>query len=155
MIPISVVATDINVNITRTCGDDPGEFIIVNISYQYYPHMRGWSYTDFMQADSTNILPAHAGMILNKYSSVIQIVHITRTCGDDPITWTRTDGTTTYYPHMRGWSRYQFRKSSLAWILPAHAGMILSISLVTHISGNITRTCGDDPNGRWHGASYV
>ena len=28
-------------DITRTCGDDPGDCLLVYTSMRYYPHMRG------------------------------------------------------------------------------------------------------------------
>ena len=33
-------------DITRTCGDDPRSSRTLRKYWQYYPHMRGWSYTN-------------------------------------------------------------------------------------------------------------
>ena len=71
--------------------------------------------------------------------------NITRTCGDDPVTFAVIIRPIAYYPHMRGWSLIMFIAKCVGGILPAHAGMIPSAMSLTVPADNITRTCGDDP----------
>ena len=60
----------------------------------------------YIQLIDPNILPAHAGMILPTDSDINATMHITRTCGDDP--------------------QSQFEQEPYRYILPAHAGMMLT-----------------------------
>ena len=53
-----------SVGITRTCGGDPLNTLIVNLNGRYYPHMRGWSCLYQLQPETKPVLPAHAGVIL-------------------------------------------------------------------------------------------
>ena len=65
-------------------------------------------------------------MILVLIYWIVWKFYITRTCGDDP----------TYTDCLEGCNK----------ILPAHAGMILTVSPILALYRNITRTCGDDPS---------
>ena len=53
-------------------------------------------------------------------------LHITRTCGDDPVLCSFFFWDSIYYPHMRGWSWLEKIRFYPEIILPAHAGMILT-----------------------------
>ena len=111
--------------ITRTCGGDPSQCSGWSGLVSYYPHMRGWSYTQKHLTLPNMVLPAHAGVILETYVSTRLSRCITRTCGGDPTMLSRLESGGKYYPHMRGWSckpeMYQFTEV----VLPAHAGVIL------------------------------
>ena len=61
---MSMRVTEMNGNITRTCGDDPAKRYNI--------------------PRAQLILPAHAGMILNEKAVLTVVSDITRTCGDDP-----------------------------------------------------------------------
>ena len=137
-------------NITRTCGDDPKQIQRFFKTSAYYPHMRGWSSQKILQILKRRILPAHAGMILERSTDTIEKVHITRTCGDDPVTCAPCVCLDRYYPHMRGWSCNEYVFTEPTLILPAHAGMILYVSRWCLTRMHITRTCGDDPNDICH-----
>ena len=132
-------------DITRTCGDDPKLSNGKGIKPTYYPHMRGWSSQKILQILKRRILPAHAGMILERSTDTIEKVHITRTCGDDPERCRYACAFKQYYPHMRGWSSSNIEQINKEKILPAHAGMILSRVRPVCVLIDITRTCGDDP----------
>ena len=117
----------VNLNITRTCGDDPLKHIKQTRVIKYYPHMRGWSSVDDMP--------------------IWTAWDITRTCGDDPPTFTEIDFSVAYYPHMWGWSHlsciHQFRYHIEYY--PHMRGWSWTINELQHDSTDITRTCGDDP----------
>ena len=132
-------------NITRTCGDDPESRNDTDLSYPYYPHMRGWSLFLLVGYPWYLILPAHAGMILPLKTWRSKLLNITRTCGDDPQDKSHSRLNCSYYPHMRGWSFLISNKQNSSYILPAHAGMILRHCLYRRTLYDITRTCGDDP----------
>ena len=71
------------------------------------------------------MLPAHAGMILDSLSELMEKPHVTRTRGDDPVVTMVHN----YYILM----------------LPAHAGMILLARVMPSTITYVTRTRGDDP----------
>ena len=96
-------------NITRTCGDDPESRNDTDLSYPYYPHMRGWSLFLLVGYPWYLILPAHAGMILPLKTWRSKLLNITRTCGDDPQDKSHSRLNCSYYPHMRGWSHQYLR----------------------------------------------
>ena len=51
---------------------------------------------------SAEVLPAHAGVILDGKSYQVDIERITRTCGGDPVLNQQNLNNDGYYPHMRG-----------------------------------------------------
>ena len=84
-----VILTEINLkiyhpSITRTCGGDPGAYVIDENCDKYYPHMRGWSQLNNHEQKTVSVLPAHAGVILKSLDQAIHDKRITRTCGGDP-----------------------------------------------------------------------
>ena len=92
--------------------------------------MRGWSYSDWCTTAPTYVLPAHAGVILDRWSLVERLRRITRTCGGDPKNCYSKLHVEPYYPHMRGWSYHFLSCAFPNIVLPAHAGVILPKSLV-------------------------
>ena len=133
-------------SITRTCGGDPNSGLHFGAFLEYYPHMRGWSPL-FQQCLLLHlVLPAHAGVIPENIKLFLLVTCITRTCGGDPIYNNKYIYIYMYYPHMRGWSSDHRIAHNFAKVLPAHAGVILRISVCTIIYICITRTCGGDPS---------
>ena len=65
-------------------------------------------------------------MILNKNQIEKEIGSITRTCGGDPKIYKQCGEFLEYYPHMRGWSWIAIESFEQSYVLPAHAGVILS-----------------------------
>ena len=84
VIPPDNLVTLFSTCITRTCGGDPGRNRQLNISKVYYPHMRGWSWVTYSNERSCWVLPAHAGVILDRIVWIVWVYSITRTCGGDP-----------------------------------------------------------------------
>ena len=114
-----------NISITRTCGGDPS--LWHDISCDNF------------------VLPAHAGVILKSLSLLMSLKSITRTCGGDPIYKSTWQTKNAYYPHMRGWSFTHLGFIMTFWVLPAHAGVILTRENSESTLLCITRTCGGDP----------
>ena len=70
------------VGITRTCGGDPGAYVL--------------------DENCDKVLPAHAGVILSTMTWELISLGITRTCGGDPMTRWHSEDLAGYYPDMRG-----------------------------------------------------
>ena len=113
--------------ITRTCGGDPTPSTPFFCIFKYYPHMRGWSWEDLGTFYTWEVLPAHAGVIPSNWSCQLRYTSITRTCGGDPTMLMSPSNSSRYYPHMRGWSQLLQNQLSELMVLPAHAGVILSV----------------------------
>ena len=131
--------------ITRTCGGDPNGAFYIGKWPEYYPHMRGWSCVCDWIFTRNHVLPAHAGVILESLALIFLSLCITRTCGGDPKRISRFSHWTMYYPHMRGWSYAVINSQIIINVLPAHAGVILTILISITREPCITRTCGGDP----------
>ena len=114
--------------ITRTCGGDPIKLITNTKHWLYYPHMRGWSYASVFPTRHSWVLPAHAGVIPALSSLSLRFCCITRTCGGDPIANLKISVIFSYYPHMRGWSSVYLLPLRETIVLPAHAGVILTLN---------------------------
>ena len=112
---------------------------------EYFPHMRGWSYTMLDLKDGNKVLPAHAGVILFKINWTRNNFSTSRTCGGDPSEWLWSTPRGWYFPHMRGWSSPLFLNVFKFCVLPAHAGVIPIILLYRFHFISTSRTCGGDP----------
>ena len=132
-------------NVTRTRGDDPSSVTLWSSTFLCYPHTRGWSLFLPWSSNTVDMLPAHAGMILNERRIRGCFWHVTRTRGDDPKSETMKKVEQECYPHTRGWSAPPSWTILHFPMLPAHAGMILTLFLFSKYQSYVTRTRGDDP----------
>ena len=130
---------------TRMSGDDPSLIIGTKKAIKFYPHERGWSFSVSCIGNYFRVLPAWAGMILSFIPSRSLKFSFTRMSGDDPPSSYSYEWRTRFYPHERGWSFgldiYEYNE----FVLPAWAGMILSIHRRPLFLGSFTRMSGDDP----------
>ena len=131
--------------ITRMCGDVPHAWSSDKHEWNYYPHVRGCTYSATTVSasssyyphvrgctpsspppkSSTNLLPACAGMYLIKRWAGGHEYPITRMCGDVPNYFRGTVEYKDYYPHVRGCTWNQ--------------------STAKRFYRTITRMCGDVP----------
>ena len=104
VIPDATGVIDPITGISRTCGGDPYLFFYAVCIFEYFPHMRGWSYGGFIMCKLLKVFPAHAGVILSWSYTKVSMMCISRTCGGDPDQLKDLAGMVKYFPHMRGWS---------------------------------------------------
>ena len=135
-------------DLSRVCGDDPIFNNIFILFYLFVPRMRGWSYLAVMSMYTSRICPAYAGMIPFSCGYKIAFCNLSRVCGDDPRSCWRVKLLARFVPRMRGWSFFPFRYVNNSSICPAYAGMIPSILSGILLKLNLSRVCGDDPNGK-------
>ena len=121
-------------SISRTCGGDPIQWLSNGHHLRYFPHMRGWSFSEPMQKLPRKVFPAHAGVILIFFSSFLFSLCISRTCGGDPHGTTELNLLIEYFPHMRGWSSAYPDWKGPNSVFPAHAGVILSVKLLPYLT---------------------
>ena len=114
---------------TRMSGDDPGIFEAHAVVDLFYPHERGWSQAQLLIFFINNVLPAWAGMILRFFISSLLNWGFTRMSGDDPGQFIKEEDLDEFYPHERGWSYALNLGIILQPVLPAWAGMILSMHI--------------------------
>ena len=91
-------------SISRTCGGDPILAYPLPVKSKYFPHMRGWSSWSNAWKLGFTVFPAHAGVILAVYPTLVCLIRISRTCGGDPSPAIWCASICRYFPHMRGWS---------------------------------------------------
>ena len=126
-------------------GDDPKMANIIDELLGFYPHERGWSRLIKALWLSLWVLPAWAGMILVLKIWAKTHWRFTRMSGDDPKKPKQEISLNVFYPHERGWSLpFRFLLSKCE-VLPAWAGMILSVKILKGNFLRFTRMSGDDP----------
>ena len=92
-----------------------------------------------------SVLPAWAGMILSSEPQLGQILCFTRMSGDDPDICSICKLSSKFYPHERGWSYKLQGHYGKLQVLPAWAGMILTVPTKVQAGKSFTRMSGDDP----------
>ena len=124
MIPRRSTAGLSRADLSRVCGDDPWSRFLLHYFYIFVPRMRGWSLKTEKGVLSKLICPAYAGMIPKTKATYLNLQHLSRVCGDDPIYFRDIKIFSIFVPRMRGWSHWVFHLSSILAICPAYAGMI-------------------------------
>ena len=84
-------------------------------------------------------------MILLVALIVTGFLHLSRVCGDDPVSVLFKTNCVEFVPRMRGWSCTLAISGTTILICPAYAGMILMLVVIILEKRNLSRVCGDDP----------
>ena len=95
--------------------------------------------------ESISIFPAHAGVILVVMLTLHFVNYFSRTRGGDPGEIEFEIIIEEFFPHTRGWSSTITLSGTEKLIFPAHAGVILSWSIIEWLYKNFSRTRGGDP----------
>ena len=129
----------------RTRGDGPITTNHVVCGQGVAPHTRGWALLHLQSPPPFLGCPAHAGMGLNKPSTVGTDTWLPRTRGDGPHAIYTPDEARMVAPHTRGWAleRVQALKRSMG--CPAHAGMGPAQTAGLQAIHRLPRTRGDGP----------
>ena len=89
---------------TRASGDDPKGLSANKVVWRFYPRKRGWSHPYHLLKESSQVLPAQAGMIPAHLVAVLLLLRFTRVSGDDPKNIRNPSREIAFYPSKRGWS---------------------------------------------------
>ena len=124
MVPAHHLATPTGGSLPRTRGDGPALAWARQLCPLFAPHTRGWSRRVFCRGISTNLCPAHAGMVPYGFRRRPQFGTLPRTRGDGPIDGCFWQRHFYFAPHTRGWSQGGNTQGRQGWLCPAHAGMV-------------------------------
>ena len=111
---------------SRTCGGDPIVLTIQENGFEFFPHMRGWSWRYAEPGQSQ--------------------ISFSRTRGGDPKEKQDSYDKAKFFPHTRGWSHHFSLFTSSCFVFPALAGVILSLFLSEIQEFRFSRTRGGDPS---------
>ena len=136
-------------HLSRVCGDDPISSFCNSNFPRFVPRMRGWSQNGFWNWKRSSICPAYAGMIPSFKASAVGLSHLSRVCGDDPLSLNTSSSDIEFVPRMRGWSRGENDQLVRKNICPAYAGVILLTRAEIATFLYLSRVCGGDP--KWLG----
>ena len=89
---------------SRTRGGDPSMYSDGHLTYEFFPHTRGWSLATLFACPIPTVFPAHAGVIPHLLVSKKLCLCFSRTRGGDPTTLKFDYNTAEFFPHTRGWS---------------------------------------------------
>ena len=131
---------------SRTRGGDPKLRSVVVTATLFFPHTRGWSLNPLPKIEPKEVFPAHAGVILNFQEHLDRLQGFSRTRGCDPIVNGQEMTAKVFFPHTRGWSHTHIK--GIVWVLvfPAHAGVILWLTVLDPSWCSFSRTRGGDPS---------
>ena len=129
----------------RECGGDPTINTLETELATLSPRMRGWSETTSSITSKTSVIPANAGVILNKRIAEMELSSYPRECGGDPAkdnSWVYSGELS---PRMRGWSLYGVKSYNNITVIPANAGVIPTHDTQGKLTNGYPRECGGDP----------
>ena len=106
VIPFPTLQTSHLVGFSRTRGGDPPAHRQMWLQDKFFPHTRGWSSTILVLCYSAQVFPAHAGVILRRFTVVFFQTRFSRTRGGDPEKQPDKEIIELFFPHTRGWSRF-------------------------------------------------
>ena len=95
---------------SRTRGGDPKSIIINSQNITFFPHTRGWSWSEELFMINLSVFPAHAGVIPCISLATRWRKSFSRTCGGDPEKVPSGLTLPLFFPHTRGWS-YKFKSN--------------------------------------------
>ena len=130
---------------TRMSGGDPVTLAKDIGLTEFYPHERGWSWQYMLINFIFYVLPAWAGVILAMNKVVIIYLSFTRMSGGDPANNPKLTDFLEFYPHERGWSYLSSILGHHFLVLPAWAGVILTVHFLLKKRVSFTRMSGGDP----------
>ena len=133
---------------SRVCGGDPVPMAPPIPETKFFPRMRGWSLSINAQPLKVLILPAYAGVIPGSSQCWTIRNDSSRVCGGDPSEYRKKKSRVKFFPRMRGWSHSPLFFHLLLHILPAYAGVILVLSIISLKRIHSSRVCGGDPKKR-------
>src|SRR5690349_21239711 len=98
-----------------------------------------------MDASTTWVFPAHAGMVPPAWSLAAFSSGVPRARGDGPCSRRTHRLAPTCSPRTRGWSQWVHAVDAKAGVFPAHAGMVPGGLLVDDGGEGVPRARGDGP----------
>ena len=132
--------------VPRTCGDGPGQTLILKPELVCSPHLRGWSPATVGGTGGAELFPAPAGMVPIRTTRTGTPVSVPRTCGDGPKWHFINSFNNCCSPHLRGWSQRYDTLNRYYDLFPAPAGMVPSECFISFRPTTVPRTCGDGPS---------
>ena len=103
MILIKQKKIQIEIDLSRVCGGDPGGEVRKKRYNKFVPRMRGWSWRFLINYWLLSICPAYAGVIPNEVGEPTVLGNLSRVCGGDPERTKAISMRVIFVPRMRGW----------------------------------------------------
>ena len=129
----------------RSRGDGPAAPQWSGQQMEFSPLTWGWSHMGFNLGNAIKVLPAHVGMVRTLVSRRDTLVGSPRSRGDGPPTLIEPAPCLRFSPLTWGWSQYCHIRAHRNEVLPAHVGMVRSISTRQRILHRSPRSRGDGP----------
>ena len=127
----------------RVCGDVSGAIVQDSLGNQFSPRMRGCFHVHPPLGSSRRVLPAYAGMFPDRQTRDHPGGGSPRVCGDVSRKLVGFSGQNRFSPRMRGCFRMISDLQPGEVVLPAYAGMFLSIKIYVLTIDGSPRVCGD------------
>ena len=130
----------------RARGDDPMVWATAPPNGGCSPRPQGWSRVDLSGQADQLLLPVHAGMVPPTTAWTWPPPPAPRARGDGPIQSRHQRATAACSPCTRGWSHPVQAPARHRGLLPVHAGMVPTDTLICTANRSAPRARGDGPN---------